>query len=200
MTPSKPVGMSLYQIESDLTELMVAREEAEDDDGRAAVDQAIEEYAGRELRKVDSIRSYILHCEAQIKAAKTEGERIAMYRNSWEDRRDHLKAVCVSVIDRFIPSRRVEGHTGALRIQANGGPQLITIYDESLVPDFFKQTTVTMALQDWAGRLVKHATLAGIKFDAVAQISNARLRAALEAGEEVPGAHLEDRGQHLRIS
>ena len=51
--------LSLLDIERGLYELMEAREDAQDEAVRAAVDQAIAEYAQREVEKVDNIRAYL---------------------------------------------------------------------------------------------------------------------------------------------
>src|SRR6516225_10011646 len=62
--------MSLYQIESDLVELMAALDEAEDEETKRAIEQGIEEYLGREVRKVDHIRGYLRYCETMIAASR----------------------------------------------------------------------------------------------------------------------------------
>jgi len=74
-------SLSLYEIESGLQTIIEARAAAEDDgappDELAAIDQALQEYLAREVRKVDGTAKAILAFQAAADAANAESERLA---------------------------------------------------------------------------------------------------------------------------
>lgn len=139
------MSMNLYHIETDLAELMEARdsyvEDAQNlypsqelDAGLAAIDQAIKEYAAREVAKVDGIRGYLRWAKVQIEAARAEMAVQMARARQLEADADRLKSFCIEAL-RAAGKKFVEGKTGKLSIQGNGGEQPLVITDESLIPD-----------------------------------------------------------------
>ena len=163
--------LSLYQLESQLSELIEMREqtcesmklaETEGDlpntvegfqQEIAVIDNAIREYITAEIRKVDSIRAFWRHCELMASAAKEEAEVQAARSKAWKNRLDRLKDT-VKLVMETIPfpenkPKKLEGRTGALYLKANGGKQAVEIHDESLVPDELCTVTVTYVAAEW---------------------------------------------------
>jgi hypothetical protein len=210
-------NLSLYQIESDLQELMAAYGEAEDDATRQAIHQGIQEYATREVVKVDGIRSYLRHCEVMAVAAKCEADAQMERSRKWKRRAEKLEAICLSTMI-AMGKKRLEGKSGELIVKTNGGAQALDITEPSIVPDEYCLAQVTMSCADWdalydtAGKPV----LVGSRVDRVPD--SAAIRAALKApcwlcaGKDqdcdqcggtgtssVPGARLRERGVHLEV-
>ena len=160
--------LSLYTLESQLSELIEMREEAvaaRDEIGVtgeglddamhavAVIDDQIREYITAEIRKVDGIRAFWRHCDLMAAAAKEEAELQAARSKAWKNRLDRLKDM-VKLVMETIPfpegkPKKLEGRTGALYLKANGGKQAVEIHDESMVPDELCTVTVTMPLSLW---------------------------------------------------
>ena len=177
------LDLSLYQLESQLSELIEMREqsceslklaESEGDlpqtierlnDEVTAIDNAIREYITAEIRKVDGIRAFWRHCELMASAAKEEAEVQTARSKAWKDRLDRLKDM-VKLVMETIPfpenkPKKLEGRTGGLYLKANGGKQAVEIHDESLVPDELTQVSVQMSGIAWKELLA----LAGAESD-----------------------------------
>ncbi len=128
-------SQSLFQLEHELVELMALREEmAEAGEDVTACDQQIQEYAKRELRKVDGIRQYLRHAQIMEEAAKAEAARLEVLARRWKAKGEWLKGICQGVMEHF-GIKRIEGQTGSLSLRGNGGFAPLTITDESLIPE-----------------------------------------------------------------
>jgi len=156
--------LSLYTIESDLSNLIEMREHVREELGEnatpeeiaeetAAIDNAIALYIKSEITKVDNIRAFWRHCELMRDAAKAEAETQAQRAKAWGSRLDRLRETCRSVMETIpFPAgkpRKLEGRTGSLLLKANGGKQAVEVTDESLVPDELCTVTVTMSVELW---------------------------------------------------
>jgi hypothetical protein len=180
--------ISLYEIEAGLSELMQAREEAEGPEEVAAVEQAIQEYVSREVKKVDGIRSYIKYAQmAQSDAAKAA--------EVWGQRIERLKGMVKGIME-ATGQKRLNGVTGYFMLKGNGGLAPLNIQDDVL-PDEYRNITVTMPLDIWNAAVMQ---IGGIPQAGPGRIepANTRIREALKEGA-VPGAWLEDRGQHIEV-
>lgn len=187
-------NLNLYEIEDGLIEMIAAREEAETPEEIAAADSAIQAYVQAEIRKVDGIRGYLRQCDVMIKAAKEEAAIQKARADTWEARRDALKARCLEVMQRF-GTPRLEGRTGSLAVTTNGGRLAVAIPDESLVPDEFHYVVVTLPLARYRAIEAQFHELPEV----VPFISKTEIERAIAAGQGVPGAYLEERGVHLRV-
>lgn len=128
-------NLSIFQIESELAELMELRDTEElAPEERQAVDTQIANYVSRELTKVDNLRAYMRHCQIMADAAKVEADLQAKRANSWKTRLDYLKGCCLGAME-IMKKKRLDGRTGYLLAKANGGKQTLTIYDASLIPE-----------------------------------------------------------------
>jgi hypothetical protein len=167
-------ALNLYDIETGLRELMDAWQEADTNEAQEAVAQAITEYMQREVSKVDGVRKFIKHCELMAQAAREEAVFQKLRAQQFERRAECTRKYCLMTLEAF-HMKRAEGNSGSLSICFNGGPLPLIIDDESKIPVRFKPPVVTYP------------------------VDKQMLRAALEAGTVVPGAHLGTRGTHLEV-
>lgn len=199
--------LTLYEIGFEMREvraLLDAAGEATTDAERDAITGALTQYMEAEVRKVDNLFRFVRNEEAVIAAKKNEAQRLSESARLHQSRIDRLKLYVLGVME-ALGYKKLEGRLGALSVRGNGG-QLPLVVDESILPDRYRETIVHMSLEDWrfmlaAAREKAHndgwtgstKPTGGGPFDAA-------IRAALERGEDVPGARLEERGKHLRIS
>ena len=214
-------NLSLYEIERDLQELMAAYSEAEADEAtRQAIERGIREYLEREIRKVDGVRAYLLHCEHMAQGAAAEAERQMARAAEWTRRANRLKQGCAEAMGAF-GVKRLEGRTGRLSLKGNGGPAPLEVADETRVPDELCKAEISMPWTLWIALRIALDDLpdAADKWRAKRSVSNSAIRAQLEApcwlcgGSDseacpqcggtgltpVPGARLVPRGQHLEV-
>ena len=166
--------LSLYDLSRQLVELMAFREEPLESDERQAVDHEIARYVAAEIQKVDNIRGYLRQCELMEQGHRTEADRQTKMAQDWEERARVLKQASIRALEN-VGKTKVEGRTGSLRIQKNGGVQPLEITDEKAIPSEYTPLTITYPLDKDA------------------------LRRDLAAGKVVPGARLSERGVHLRV-
>ncbi len=191
-------AMGLFDIERTLHEMVDIWQEAQTPEAIEEAEQAIRVYIEAEVRKVDNIRKYVRFCDAQSAAAKAEAALQRSRQAVWEARADRLKQFVYDVMQSF-RVKKLEGNTGSLAIKGNGGKLPLSIVSETLVPDDFCDVTITMTVPAWRA-LVTRANVEAVQGAKVTRaISNDRIRAALEAGEGVPGARLGERGSHLEV-
>lgn len=185
-------GLTLYGIEASILECQELVETAETPAEKKAAQDALAVYVAQELEKVDNIRAYLRHCARMADAARDEARVQAKRAEAWEERGDRLKEMVKAVMDQR-QRKRLEGKTGTLRIQGNGGLKPLKVSDESLLPDDLIRVTLTMTLRQF--RLLPRDVEYG---PTVFEVDNDAVRAALSRGP-VAGAHLEERGEHLRV-
>ena len=166
------MSLNLYGIENAIQDCMELVETAQSAEEKKAAQDALVLYVSQEIDKVDNIRAFLKHCVRMATAARDEAKFQTERALAWEAREERLKdLVKYAMIQRDY--RRREGKTGTLRVQVNSSRKL-KITDETLIPAEF-----------WRTETIRH-------------LETAKLKAALERGP-VAGAHLEERGEHLRV-
>ncbi len=193
-------SQSLFQLEHELVELMALREEmAEAGEDVTACDQQIQEYAKRELRKVDGIRQYLRHAQIMEEAAKAEAARLEVLAGRWKAKGEWLKGVCQGVMEHF-GIKRIEGQTGSLSLRGNGGFAPLTITDESLIPDELCDVMVYFKGHEW--RDIYSAMHPDAQKELGPRVerrpNKGLIREALKRGP-VAGVRLEERGTSLMV-
>ena len=167
--------LSLYDVSRQLVELMTFRDEEElTDEEREAVDGEILRYIAAEVTKVDNLRGYLRHCEVMEEAHRKEAEKQTGMARIWEEREKRLKNYVLRALA-AAGKTRVEGKTGVLRVQGNGGQAPMEIFDENAIPTRYTPMQITYPLDKEA------------------------IRRDLAAGKAIPGARLLERGVHLRV-
>lgn len=206
-------SLTLYDIESKLAELLQIEASIKEDPditpedqakGLASIDQQINDYFAREVKKVDNIANAI---RAYTFAADEVDAEITRLEDRWRAlvaTADRIKQSTINAMQAH-GINRVETPTNVLRIQANGGLAPLVIDDPTKLKVKFLKAAVHMPLQLWdrisrlldGVRLLDELDLTSVRV--VRDADNDRIRAAIKEGEDVP-AHLGDRGVHLRLS
>ncbi len=178
MDQEKPTR-GLFDITADMRALDDLLYECGGDVTDPKVEQAVNEWFDELetdlLGKVDNYAALITTFQARAKARQEEMERlqarVRVDENAAKSLKERLK---IALQDRGIP--KLETRRYRVSISKNGGKQPLDIHDPKAVPH-------------------KHCTHIPESWEP----NGDAIRAALAAGEEVPGAILMDRGTHLRI-
>jgi hypothetical protein len=191
-------SLSLYQIETELLQLIEAREEAQAEgempETLAVIDQQIQEYFVRECRKVDGIARYINLCKTQAAVAKAEADRLATWARRWENRLERVKAATVYALG-AVGLKKVESAENRLRLQKN--PASVEVYDVALLPDEYIRVTYTLPLPEWK----RIRTALGESESAAwprTDVDKRAIAEALKRGEQIQGARWAEPSEHLR--
>ena len=153
-------GLTLYDIETDLLNLMLCREALLNDPDRSSVledgetreselaliDQAIQERVSAEIAKVDGIAFYLREFAARAATAKVEKDRLAARQRMWEAREERLKELVTSVM-LMTGKKRLEGDSNTLRLQKC--PPSVEVNQSELLPDEYQRVRVTMSVRLW---------------------------------------------------
>ena len=202
-------ALTLYDIESRLAELLALEVSVKEDPDMkpheqalalAAIDAEIEQYFLREVKKVDNVAKAI---HAYIDAAEQVEDEI--------DRLENRRRALIATADRIKQStlnamqnhgiKRVETPTNVLRIQGNGGLAPLVIDDPAKIPEHLQTATVKISV-----RLLRSIckTLTEVEcrelYSTNVEPDGPRVRSAIAEGQTVDGAHLAERGSHLRLS
>lgn len=167
--------MSLYAISSELQSLIDLADSGGTD---AEMNAAIAEHRAALVEafdaKADGYAALIRTCETRADARRAEAKRMAALADSDEGLADRLR---LALRDAMTATGRAKVETERFRlaVRANGGKAPLIVSDESALPPQFVVPVVTT------------------------KIDKDAIRAALEAGEAVPGAAIGERGTRLDI-
>jgi hypothetical protein len=222
--PQQPGSLSLYHLADDLVSLLALREEmAEDKESTEAADAAIAEYMQSLPQKVDGVVHVLRTLESQAELAAAEVVRLAARRRRIASAAYRLRQYCCDVLARLPKpkrgSRKLEGSTATLTLKGNGGLEPLDVYDEALVPDEYCTAEITVPFSFW-GKVNDLCNEHGVryKFSGRRSVDHIAIRKALAencwlcegnggdcnacggSGKQgVPGARLQERGNHLEI-
>lgn len=201
-------GISLYNIEESLAELISAREELiaeveiaaastkvtekpveESRKELAEVERLLMEYAEREVRKVDGWHSAIRRMETDLDAEEQELAAIKVRRDRTKASLKRLKEAGVAVLQHFEKKEFVGTAGRKLRRQVNGGlaPLQVDGWDEEkgiwtgpeVLPSEYQNITVKLPLDDW-NKLRSAASVFGSVGKVIGiEPANGRIREAL---------------------
>ena len=144
-------GISLYQIEDALQQLVGLREQAESEGDLEAlkvIDQQLRDYLTKEAAKVTNYVRLIKQQEDLDAACAREMGRIRDIRERAIALRRKLEANALAVMQQFGVRELKATPGGGLRIQGNGGVQPLEV-DVALVPIEMSRVTVTMPAVSW---------------------------------------------------
>jgi hypothetical protein len=167
--------MSLYAIKTELTTLLDAADGGLDSPEAQA---ALAEHAAALVEafddKADDYAALIRSCEARATARREEVKRMAALADADEALADRLRATLLTAMQE---TNRTKVDTARFKIavRRNGGKVPVEVPDPTALPDEYLIPKVTMTVDRDA------------------------LRTALEAGTEVPGASLGERGWRLDL-
>ena len=168
----------------------------------SAVDAEIARYLGEQLpAKVDGIRGFVRQEEAIAAAATEEAARLSQIAAARLARVARLKEYLLFALQ-AAGKTKLEGRTGgSISVCANGGVQPLVI-DSSLLPDHFCDSVRTPnTIRIRAALEHPCATCGGSKDDPAdpRQFADSCPACGASGKQGVPGAHLDPRGQHVRI-
>lgn len=190
--------LTLYEIENDLAAFL--------DTADGGVDEALEQQfldqfqatLAQAVEKRDRVAQFLAYCEQQAAFADAEIKRLQALKKSYQRAKERLEEYVVHVIRSIGPDetgryRPLAGRTATLSIRAC--PPSVEIRNEEFVPSQYKMLTVTVPLAQWeraigrmdaddATELLRSVTRMEISIDKRA------IKAAIDAGETVPGADL----------
>lgn len=161
----RALKMKIYEIPGALRELL-DRLDADPDTGEVDGEAlaAYAEYTTAAAEKLEGTACYCRELKAEAEAIKAEEERLAKRRKALENKSERLKAYMMPALEAM--GGKVKGVMASLRISKT---QSVTVFDIDALPDAFKRVVTK------------------VDPDKVA------LKKALKAGEDIPGAALEDR-------
>ena len=205
-------SLSLYEIESTLQELLDIRADAEErgalPEEFEAIDKAEREYLALQMRKVDGIARAVLALTAAADAVDQQIEKLRERSKAHHANAQRIKNNVLAVMQsqtapcpecrgevacrrcdstRRIPSpiSKLETPAHYLRVQGNGGVELVDIAS-------WPKT------ESGAYRALPKPP-DGVPAKATYLPDTDAIRGALKRGEDIPGAKLLERGQHLRV-
>jgi Siphovirus Gp157 len=200
-------NLSLYQIKTELLDLMRYRESISQDSeptaeewaaSLEAVDKQIAEYAMREVGKVDGIAGYLRECWTRAKVLKDEATRISDQSDMWTLRGEYLEAITLRVMLQT-GATLLEGRTSTFKIRKN--PPSVEVAQPELVPKSYMRSRVSIS-QDLWDRLMEHLMRTDHGGVLLAELTLAdrsdaapmkeQIRYELKAGVSVPGCRLVD--------
>ena len=200
--------MSLFQLDETLSLLMEsATEEATAGNGEIPDElrQALLDYCEAFGAKVDNVANYIKAQEGEARNAKLEIERLQTRQVAAENKVERLKGLLKYFMDtRGLKS--MKGRLNTISLRRNSQDSLIVVAPDG-IPAKFCKLSITIGLPDWEELVAHlpddHDLRLRFASDGGAigkrEPDNAKLRAALQAGECVEGAELR-RGQHVRLT
>lgn len=163
-------SLTLYEMAADVSALMSIVIDPESPKQEADALARLDALGPALLAKVDRYSAFMAHMESQVAAAKIEEARLAARRRRFEAALDWLQSNAIRVMNQN-GWKELDGDTVTLAIRQN--PPSVIVDDENALPPEYIRITQTQSVDRNA------------------------IKAAIKAGETVPGARLESR-QGLR--
>lgn len=136
------------------------------------LENALQSIEGELEDKVANGIGIIQDLKFHADAMGDESKRLAIRKKAIDNKLDWLKSYYLDHLSKMGKSKVLTSR-GTMSIVKAGGKRPLKIDDESLIPPDFKFV--------------------------ISQVDKDALRQALESGESVQGAHLEERGKYLKI-
>ena len=155
-------NVTLYDTTDEFRALLEAMEQ-QDEDPTPEQEEAIQATVGQHVRKVDGFARFLTHLDSQSDLAAAEIKRLQDRKRAMDRRGEQLKAYAMRVME-MNGFDRLDGETATLAIRQN--PPSVLIHDQNAIPAEFIE--------------VRQETV----------VDKNRLKAALKAGREIPGAAL----------
>lgn len=194
-----PQNLTLYQIETELLDLMALRDDLASDitsveqaDSLAATDQLILEYIQREVRKVDGIAGYLRECEARAETLRAEASRLKSLADVWSRRQDRVRHITQEVM-LLIGATKLSGTNSEIALRKC--PPSTDVAQPDLVPPHYRRVGFELA-GDLASKLLDLLSDDPDLRQALAHSqkdlgpSKALILTDLKLGSDVPGCRL----------
>ena len=159
-------SLTLYEISDHLVALLDTFDMCETDEQRAECRAEIERTIDLQIRKVDSFCRFLSHIESQMDLADKEVKRIKAREDTFARLLERLKQYAIFTMQQN-NLRVLEGDTSKLMLRTNTPG--VEVDNEAAVPGKFKTIIPATFTIDKRG-----------------------IKKAIDAGEDVPGAHLKE--------
>lgn len=166
-----PNSLTLYQAEDDLKTWVDTLEAASTDEERVEITTRLSDYLSAAVEKRDRFCAFLAHLESQVELCRAEEKRIAEHRRVFEALQERLENYAIRTME-DLGVKKLEGATSVLKLY--GKPPSVLITDPAEIPARF---IVEKIVRDPDKKAIK---------------------AAIDAGEDVPGATLSIGGNSLR--
>jgi len=203
--PVQPVNLTLYNIETELLELLAFREDVANDpeatpadiaESLKAIDAEVEDYLRKEVAKADNVASYLRECETRVLTLKAEAARVMLRAKAWEARGERLEAVVTSIMQ-ATGKTKIEGAKSTLRLAKN--PPSVDVRQPDLVPPDFQRVSVKMHKSSW-DKIREDLEEMGVVCEVTAlDPLKTAIKAELKAGRAVPGCVLIEDAVRLEV-
>ena len=166
------VTATLYQIEDELLIALDTIEMVSDDEPelKAELEEQIAGLIATEINKVDDVSRMLAHFETQAAFATQEIKRLQDRKRAFERSYERLES-CAKLAMEIAGKTRLEGTTSTLALRKSPTSVFLRNFDQ--VPDEF----FTVKIERW--------------------VDKDKVKRALKAGIEVPGAELVENRFHL---
>lgn len=161
---------TLYQLSNEYHELLNLAMSSDPEDEKAFAD-TLEGLTGVIESKMDDYAAVMTHLKGRTDLIQQEIDRLQAMKQSIENHEKRMKAHLLMVMRDTLHQTKIQTDLHTFSICKNGGKQPMEIDGE--VPDNYKRV--------------------------VYETDTEKIRTALENGEELPFAHLKERGEHLRV-
>ena len=163
--------LTLYDISENYQEIFYSC--LDDDADLDALEQRLQTLEGALEDKVANGIAIIQELKFRADNMDAESKRLAANKKALENKISWLKNYYLDHLN-LMGKSKVLTNRGTMSVVKSGGKRPLKIDNEDLIPEDFKFY--------------------------IPQIDKETLRQALERGEQVSGAHLEDRGKYLKIA
>lgn len=190
------VPMSLWRIEEELAALLDTIA-ATPDEQKAEIGAAIAEYLERSAEKVDSIAHVLKALDWEQEAAADEIARLQERKKAAKASQERLEQYVCRVI--AMRGGKLAGKTNTLSVRPS---EAVKLTDEKQVPAAYQRVAVKMPRVLWMMvlRSLGDETIRELNVSTEQKIETLLdpIKRALKAGEVVPGAEIETRGNLQR--
>ena len=157
------MSMTLYEVSEHLIALLDSEDMCESDEERAQCQAEIYRTLEASVRKVDDFCRYLAHLDSQVALAGDEIERLKDRKATLENTAHRLEQYAIRVME-SLDVRRLDGRTSRLWLRIH--QPAVVVESTDLVPYEFKAIKTEISVDKRA------------------------IKKAIDAGVEVPGAHL----------
>lgn len=154
--------ITLYEITDHLTCLYEMLDLAEDEHEKSKIELQISQFEEAEIRKVDSVCSYLAFAESQVKMHAEEAKRHQARKQAWEGRIERLEASIQRVME-MAGKQKLDGRSSTLALRAC--PASVEVISVETVPEQYIRTKVEISVDKTsAARALKLGTaIPGLK-------------------------------------
>jgi hypothetical protein len=198
-----PAALTLYQIEETLGALVDTLDIVPADQEEELVAR-IGEAMIQAIDKRDNMGRFLAHVDAQIEFASAEIKRLQDRKQMFERVLERTESYVVRVVKSLGLNpkgrwQRLEGRTVTFGLRKS--PASVAIDDDTVVPAAYRKATIKLSAPLWEQILdALDVDLAGEVMGQVKrsdEVSKTAIKAAIDGGAAVPGAHLVEDGVRL---